>query len=225
MPAHYPGGARPPTVFLTADDVHFTPFRRFDGPALLTKFKSTASPAEMSQPFVIMEHSDLQAVLGDRMIQSAMGIFQVQFRSSEQGKINGRGTLPLMCAKKDLLRQCLLECAPMQDNIPAAKENEFLVKMISAAAQWFILPSCVTNGEVDRQGMPSIRYQSKGTRQVCVVSWDKLEDHLAQVIGSEGGRLRKDLLETMTAVFEKMTIEDLEKLTALGRAALVSAVS
>ena len=131
-----------------------------------------------TEPYMIQKCSPVEEICSDKAIKSAQGIFNVQFAMSNQAKTDKKGQIPLTTPRNDRLREVVYSHGPkiadfkMSGPVPpptVAVRN--FIKSVSHYAQ---LTSCISNGETERFGLPSWRYQSKGTRQVVFVSYDHL---------------------------------------------------
>jgi invasion protein IalB len=96
-----------------------------------------------------------------------MAIFSVQLPSQMQAKTDKRGQQPLLADNKNEIRETMLSFAPTPVDIPKGAAYQTLERSVNQVSQFGILPGCVVNGNVERQGLSTLRYQTRGTREVA----------------------------------------------------------
>jgi hypothetical protein len=120
-------------------------------------------------PYIIKSMTQLRDVTGEKDLKAALAIFQVQFAGSVQAKQKGCGQTPLIIPKKEKARELMLEAMP-----PIARDvnkDPVMRRFVEAVSIYGQLPQCVVNGEVEKQGAATSRYQLKGSREIFLINY------------------------------------------------------
>jgi invasion protein IalB len=96
-----------------------------------------------------------------------MAIFSVQLPSQMQAKTDKRGQQPFLVDNKNEIRETMLSLAPTPVDIPKGAAYQTLERAVNQLSQFGVLPGCVVNGALERQGLSTLRYQTRGTREVA----------------------------------------------------------
>ena len=171
-----------------------------------TSFKKLGAP---DIPYAILNVANVQAITDDKSVKSAQSIVHVQFGLSDQAKKEKKGQYPLNCIRNDALRETILGYGPKvaafkmsgAADLPTTAVRTFL-KSVSHYCQ---LNSCVVNGEIERFGLPSWRYQTKGRRQVVVVSYEDIRNCFDVRAMCETSK--KNVLDVVKDLICGMTVE------------------
>ena len=165
------GAIRALTTFKSPEDFQHAKLAAAEG----SDFQIYGAPTE---PYMIEKCRPVEEICADKAIKSAQGIFNVQFGMSNQAKTDKKGQIPLTTPRNDHLREVVYGYGPKIADLkmsgPVPPPTVAVRNFIKSVSHYAQLPSCIHNGETERFGLPSWRYQSKGTRQVAFVSYDHL---------------------------------------------------
>ena len=110
-----------------------------------------------------------------------MAIFSVQLPTQSQVKQEKRGQQPFQVDKKQDIRATMLAHAPTITQVPKDADHAFVDRSVSQLSQWGVLPGCVINGAVERQGLATLRYQTKGKKEVAVIKFASLANAMKDI--------------------------------------------
>ena len=113
-----------------------------------------------------------------------MAIFSVQLPTQSQVKQEKRGQQPFQVDKKQDIRGTMLAYAPTITQVPKDADHAFVDRSVSQLSQWGVLPGCVVNGAVERQGLATLRYQTKGKKEVAVIKFASLANAMKDMCPS-----------------------------------------
>ena len=129
----------------------------------------------MASPYIILQVNEINELLNDKKIKSSQEIFFVQFGCSTKAKIEKVGQQPMHSNRNQKLREVVLSCGPasvgMTTSGGAAKSTMALRAFLTTISHIGYLPTAIINGKPDRYGMPSYMIQTKGQREVILVSY------------------------------------------------------
>ena len=75
----------------------------------------------------------------------------------------------------------MLAYAPTITQVPKDADHAFVDRSVSQLSQWGVLPGCVINGAVERQGLATLRYQTKGKKEVAVIKFASLANAMKDI--------------------------------------------
>jgi hypothetical protein len=139
------------------------------------------------EPYIIQSMAQLRDVANEKDLKAALAIFQVQFAGSVQAKQKGCGQTPLQIQKKEKARELMLEAMP-----PVARDvnkDAIMRRFAETVSICGQLPQCVVNGEVEKQGAATSRYQLKGCREVYFIDYTEVKKLLKMSEHFEGDLL------------------------------------
>jgi hypothetical protein len=178
------------------------------------KFKGMASQDMAATPYVITKCPELAAACNERVTKASLGIFRIQYPSSQQAKDTSRGQTPFIGDKKHTIREKMLDLAPATD-IVIKKENEtsMAARIVNVLSTFACSPGMLYKG-LERQGMANCRYQISGERELVVVDCADLSEYAARIwfdICQE-----QDFVDYMKTIFN--TLNSKESLSAFSAA-------
>jgi hypothetical protein len=142
-----------------------------------------------------------------------MAIFSVQLPAQSQVKTEKRGQQPFHVDKKQDIRATMLTLAPPIIQVPKTSDFAILDRSVGQLSQWGVLPGCVVNGATERQGLPTLRYQTKGKKEVAVIKFESLckamAEHQVNIVGV-------DLFSAINTFLVNLTTEQLNKSLSAG---------
>lgn len=135
------------------------------------------------------ECKELAALCADKAIRTPLSVWKVQFVSSAESKRDGRGQVPLQAQGRGRVRELMLDLAPascMSAKVPPDQLETPAGKTITGVSLFGCATSMVWEG-MERNTLPSMRYQVSGTRQLCVAMIGDIIGYAADV-----GQVQKD---------------------------------
>ena len=142
----------------------FDTWRTWDGETAITNFTKAGS-----LPYLIKAVDGLKTLTTDKEMKSELAIFQVQFTGSVQAKEKGIGQQPLQSSRKEKIREIMVQNAP--PTVDGVAKDIMILRFLNSMSTYGIMPQCTVNGEFERQGVPTIRYQIKGSRQYILINY------------------------------------------------------
>jgi hypothetical protein len=112
----------------------------------------------------------LSKLFADRQARSSMAIFQVQLPQQIQVKTEKRGQQPFAIPSKAEIRETMLSFGPPLQHCPKDAKFQNVDRALGQLSQFGILPACVVNASLERQGLPTLRYQTLGKKEVATMS-------------------------------------------------------
>ena len=119
-----------------------------------------------------------------------MAIFQVQFPNQNQTKTDHRASQPYNADKKDRIMELMLDWCP--NTVPGPKDSEHAVvaKAFTTLSKFGVLQTSIVNGVVEKQGLASVRFQTKGKREITIIFWTTFNKLFAKLgVAVEGSPL------------------------------------
>jgi hypothetical protein len=153
---------------------------------------------------------DLAEIVGQSKARTQLGIFQVQFGKNVLFRKEKRGQQPFV-GDCEALRDCMCAYSPPILDIPRSHAYAVLTKATTSVSMFGLFPDCVVNGELERQGLPSLRYQIKGSRLISCVPFDDI----AKFMQSKSISLEVDMLAVIRDTFDSMDDETFGQFCAL----------
>ena len=96
----------------------------------------------------IVKNCKIKEFCTDKEVVACLAIFQVQFSGSNQAKTKGHGQSPLLCVKKEKLRELMLELCPLP--CPLVAKDPILQRFAEVVSIYGSMQQCVKNGEVEK---------------------------------------------------------------------------
>ena len=139
-------------------------------------------------------------IMDDKELKGANGISHVQFSCSTQAKNDKRGQQPLITSRNDKIRETMCSYGPSMLKVGTSsggmdKSAIALKQFMQSVSSFGFLPGCVVHGELERYGLPSIRYQLRGSREVVIFPYTHLRQFYPLKEACDASK--KDLCETI----------------------------
>ena len=164
-------------------------------------------------PTIIYKSPTLEHMMEEEDLKNANGVFFVQFSCSNQAKTQkGRGQIPLQTPRNDKLREIMTGFGPpMLKLMPgnSSKGHVGLKTFLSTVSNFGFLPSAFVNGEIDRFGLPSIRYQLRGKREVIAISCGEVCKFFDMQAACQ--QKSKDFIDVVTDLLESASTQKVQE--------------
>ena len=128
-------------------------------------------------PYCIDRCPDLDKLFDDKDVKGAHAIFSVQFSCAV--KKDGKGQVPMISTRNIALRETILDLGPKTLDLKMSgaglpKNIQAVKNFLQSISHFGYTAKCIINGENERFGMASFRYQTRGKRQVMFIRFDDL---------------------------------------------------
>ena len=149
----------------------------------------------------------MHKLMDDKSVKGSQAVFSVQFTLSDQTKRTGQGQFPMVTPRNAAIRENILNCGPPTLQLkltgPASKNVTAARSFLTSVSHFGFLNKCIVNGEVERYGMASYRYQCRGKREIFLVSYDDIKKYFSLVDVAK--KLDKDLLTVIKEILTTMS--------------------
>jgi hypothetical protein len=149
----------------------FKEFRRFPDMGAWQS-ASKVQDFDWNEPYIIESCPQLAAACNEKHVRTPLSVFKVQFPGSDQGRDNGRGQIPFQNDSRKKIREMMIDMAPRPCSgvqIPESQLESIAAKAITAVSLFGCCSQMVWEG-MERNTLPSMRYQCAGTRQLCAIA-------------------------------------------------------
>jgi hypothetical protein len=188
--------------------------------------KDNSFDSKLGLPYLIKGSLAMDAFSADRMVKATVGLFRIQYPTSDAATNKKRGQNTFQNEKKERCRELLLGHAPATlSPIPSGDRANVYAKSIEHVSLYGCSPG-LNEIEMERQGLAQIRHQFAGERSLVIVPYS-----VAQALLSEEGRGMRPDEDFLAYVGDRLRSVDkdtLDKLAADGHSvtrAIVSAGS
>ena len=90
----------------------------------------------------------------------------------------GRGQQPFNNGRKDRILEIMREAAPSGCKVPSTTRFGLFNKIMSTVSMFGTLPHATLTGAIERQGMATLRYHIKGSRQIVLMNYSDVATFL-----------------------------------------------
>ena len=162
-------------------------------------------------PYKVKSLATLRNCVDQRGVKSNLGVFRIQYPSTQMAKTDGRGQAPFHSEKSPEVRELMLEVAPFSAASTEADKDSRVAKIMSTVSM-FGQNFAFFGTALERQGLAQLRYQVAGVREVLVTDFETAHNYLIHT-GVERGE--KDLFLWIAEGLEAIHTE--EQLDALAQ--------
>ena len=201
-----------PCVVLTEAHEKIDTMKVFGSQELFLKHKSETAPEEFEKmgAYVILQNPDLAVLSEKPAVRSGMAIFYAQFPNQPDTKKQKRGQQPFAISIKGDIRETMLASAPETIDMPSGGQDQMkalVARACNMVSQYGSLSVCVLNCRTEYQGLPTLRWQTKGQKEVAVMSATdvlKICTHFAVKLDGQ------DAVLVLNKFFDSMTADQLD---------------
>ena len=166
-------------------------------------------------PYKVKSHATLKSCVEHRGVKSTLGVFRIQYPSTQMAKTDGRGQAPFHSEKSPELRELMLEAAPFSAASTEADKDSRAAKIMSTVSMFGQNPAFVGTA-LERQGLAQLRYQVAGVREVLVTDFKTAYKYVSQT-GVERNDSENDVFSWIAKGLEAIhTDEQMEALAQNG---------
>ena len=166
------------------------------------------SSVQAGTPYKIKAHQPLTALCESRVVKASMGIFRIQF-TSNVAKKGGVLQTPFHNEKAPNVRELLLETGPSTAITASKKYSGQLCDKQTSAISMFAANVGYKGTSLERQGLPSLRYQVQGQREIIVTEFAALYEYIMKLgMEHKGKDDESEFFEWCAEAFQDMSTTD-----------------
>ena len=130
-------------------------------------------------PYKVKSHPTLKNLVEHKAVKSVIGVFRIQYPSTQMSKNDGRGQTPFHSDKSSELRGLMLEAAPFSAASTEADRDNRIAKSMCMVSM-FGQNAAFVGTALERQGLAQLRYQVAGVREVLVTDFKTAYKYVTQ---------------------------------------------
>ena len=165
-----------PSELFNIDGDNVKPLTCYDSSAEFTKAHAARNTIPV-EPYCIAKVPELETLFEDKDVEGQTAIFSMQFSCAI--KKDGKGQVPMTSTRNTAIRETILNMGPNTLDLKMAgaglpKNVQAVKNFMQSVSHFGYVAKCNINGEHERFGMASFRYQTRGKRQIVLVRIDDI---------------------------------------------------